>query len=775
MAHADSPYVKIIGIAPLKALLNDQYRRCEEMAAYCGDMPVTIWHGDAPQGQKSRLIREHRDGILLTTPESLEAFLMRRGEWSARYLTPLVIIVDEFHAFLGEGRGKQLLSLMSRIEKMCEFAGRPTPVRIALSATLSDLGTVARMLDPVRGAEVVDGTSLGIDEQHLSVRCFAPTDHGDLTSNAPEVDYKAMADEIIEGSGDTKTLTFCRSRADVEQVATTINEELGEKYGVHEERAFPHHGLLSKETREALEKRLVSTSKPTMAVATVTLELGIDIGDISKVFQVESASTVSSLRQRMGRSGRRNGMRDMEILIPVDAGCEEMQNDLLTTIAEVELMNQGWFEPPNDRRRDLSVLASESMSVITQYGSIFQDELYGLLCQDGGAFGNVSPELFGHAMDDLVAREVLSRDSQGLLLLDHIGDQMTQDWHFYAAFQDEEAYEVHAGNHNVGSVTPPETSLDSLAKGGTFKLGGKYWQVLSIDMSAKVLHVKRAANKAAFLTPMSSGGRASNGRVRRAVISLLNGSDATLVPSYLTDGQDRLEQARAYAGAHMLNRLGLSLYDAGDEGSEDERELSRRLSEGYADRAVVKCAPPLDTAGVNGVTLMLKRAAENPRLELSSIPLNRLNDLVNRAMEDIDGMIGREAELVDETMLKSLYSREKNNGLYSVATLAEAYGPELIDLAEARKWLRGFQRFWDMTPTQRGLYSGVGTLLRMEERHPGVLGRAGISGAGTAQWVKAIAKAEETEAAKWNLALKAATTEDRKAIVEDVRVEFEDA
>lgn len=702
--HRDSSseFVQVLYVAPLKALINDQYRRMSEMASYCG-VPVYLWHGDAPQGQKTRLLKRH-DGVLMTTPESLESFLMNRGKWCAEYLRPLVVVVDEFHAFLGEGRGKQLMSLLSRIDAICDGHGAQHSSRIALSATLSELDTVANILSPDDGAVIIDGTKLGNDKSELSITTYEPAlryegGGGDSTG----VDYVSMAKNVISGSGMDKTLTFCRSRSDVETMTTCINDELNRvRSGPGDQReAFPHHGLLSRQTREELEYRLVATDKPTMAVATITLELGIDIGDIAKVYQVEAASSVASVRQRMGRSGRRNGVRSMHIMSPLSEEQSDMQDDLVTNIAEVELMNHGWFEPPNDRRRDMSVFGSEVLSLIVQCGSAYPDELYSVLCEHG-AFRNVSDELCGDAINDMVDNELLYQSDDGRLMIGAEGEKEVSDWHFYATFADQECYTVQAGKRVIGQVTPPETALQELARGGIFKLAGKYWKVINMSMDSKVLSVTQTSKRGQFLTPMSSGcGDGVNGRIKQMKVSLLHGKMAEYEPSYVDEqGLDALAEARLYAAKHRLNGLGLSIFDNGDIGSDDMNAVQRRLAAGFTDDAVVKCVPPVSMPAFNAI-VSLMRYADDEACDMTNVPLYRLNDLVNEAVDAGGALLGHEEELVDDTMLKDIRGREKNNHFFGSTSLRLAYGQELIDIPGALKWLNAFQRFWSLPVQSR--------------------------------------------------------------------------
>lgn len=711
--HKEDHHIRAMYVAPLKALINDQYRRLADMASYCGTS-VYMWHGDAPTGQKTRLMKNH-DGILMTTPESLESFLMNRGEWCSNFLHPSVIVIDEFHSFLGEGRGKQLTSLIARVSTLNESHGIESPTKIALSATLSQLDLVATMLDPDSPTAIIDATQDTQDKSSLVVKCFQPalkyTDYdGDQTT-----DYIGMAKEIIDGSGFDKTLTFCRSREAVETVTTSINDVLGDvRQSPYDKRtAMPHHGLLSKQTREELEQRLVNTEKPTMAVATMTLELGIDIGDIARVYQVDCTNSVASLRQRMGRSGRRNGVRDMEILIPYDTDPANMQKSLLTTIAEIELMRAGWFEPPNARRKDVSVLCSEILSVITQYGSGYADELYGLLCVNG-VFRNVDEELMHSVIDDMVASELLTRMDDDCLIIGPQGEIETNDWHFYATFQDQESYAVKAGNKVIGNVTPPEVALQTLANDGVFKLGGKYWQVMNLDIKGKSIEVKQTTNRGKFLTPMSSGSIEMNGNIKQVSTSLLNGKKSKYNPTYLDEnGQYALNEAREYAREHRLNGLGLQVFEIGQKGSVDEKEIQRRKIAGYTDDAIVSCDPPISKAAFNAVIALMHMSDDayysedydddTPRngFSLDAVPLWRLAELVDSACDLAPRMIGEEDKLIDAVILQELYEAEKNNHYLSDTTLQLAYGTELIDISGAMKWMQAFKRFWNLPVRQR--------------------------------------------------------------------------
>lgn len=685
---ASADCVFMLYVAPLKALINDQYRRLCSMTAYSG-IPVYMWHGDAPSGQKKELLRNH-SGILMTTPESLESFLMNRGQWCQDYMTPSIVVIDEFHAFIGDGRGKQLLSLLSRIDAICEASGMKPPTRIGLSATLSRLDAVGRILSPDSPCAVIDGTSAGSDETQIEITSVAPPS---VQGSGQKIDFDAISETIVAESEGKKTLTFAKSRRDVEMMSSAINDYCV-KNGVRSE-AFPHHGSLSKETREALERRLVSTDKPTMAVATVTLELGIDIGDIAEVFQIGPTNSVASLRQRVGRSGRRDGKRLLHAFASISEDPADMQAELTTLIAEVELMRGGWFEPPKSGIKNASVLVQEILSTLTQFGSAYDGELFGLLCA-GGAFRNIDRELFDSIVADMIDREFLQRSADGMLLLGDTGFRETQDWHFYATFQDEETYTVRSGGHAIGEITPPATSIAMLAEGGTFMLGGRYWKVVPpIDMANHSINVKQQSKKASFLVPTSRGGGDVNGMIKRKRISLLTGDDCGLVPDYIDEaGIDALDAAREYAREHRLNGLGIAIYDAGEAGSDTDMQVRERMSIGYADDAIASVEPPVDASARDAIEAMFIYLGMEPG-GLSHIPLGRLHQLCMETLSRQAFFEDRKTVLIDDHLLADIEQREKYNGILSPDTLRLAYADEVMDVAGAIRWMKAFERFWE--------------------------------------------------------------------------------
>lgn len=688
--HPNERFCYMIWCAPLKALLNSSHTRLSAVGREI-DLPVYLWHGDAPQGQKKEMLREH-DGIILITPESLESFLVNRGEWCVDYMTPLVVVVDEYHSFLGEGRGKQMLSLLDRIDVINAQNGKPPAIRIGLSATLSQLDLAASILSPRAPYAVIDGTKTSGDVLDIEVKTFDSPMRREGQKNVPKEDVISIGNEIIAGSVGEKTLTFATSRGQVESIASAINDICKEKNIKSE--AFPHHGSLAKELREELEHRLVSSDEPTMAVATITLELGIDIGDIYKVFQVGAPNSVASLRQRIGRSGRRDGHKRCECLITASAKPQDMNMDLVNIIAEIELMNAGWYEPPQNKRRDISVLVSETLSAIKQYGSAYEEDLYNLLVTRG-AFMNVPRDLFGMVIADMVSADFLEKTSEGLLILGLAGEREVESWEFYATFCSEQQYVVKSGGKTIGEITPPDTSLRMLNQGGIFMLGGRYWQVQPpVDMNSKIINVKQTSTKGKFLVPTSRGAGNVGGRIKKTAIKLLSGDLSDYVPDYIDEySRECLEEAREYARTHKLNGLGISIYDGGEEGSETDSEVAARARLGYNDQALLTIAPPVDMGACNAIVKVLEFAGLEDPGGLENIPQWRMNELVEAALRTWDEIQANKENLIDKTMLDDIAGCEKYNWIFSDETLRYAYVDERIELDAAKKWFEAYQRF----------------------------------------------------------------------------------
>ena len=323
VADRREPGLSVLYVSPLKALINDQFVRlshlCEEM-----EIPIVRWHGDASQSAKARFVKQAR-GIALITPESIEAMFVRHPDRIQSLLTSLdFMVIDEVHAFMHGPRGLHLGSLIKRIAAVSK---KPTR-RIGLSATIGDLSLAAAWLRPDAPANVyiLDDPGSGLDLM-LQIRGYVnevpkrpKNGETDKSPEAGEDSDEARDDEQSKNVRDRHQRDLrppfrCAPRLQqpcVWRLTARGGDRRGRapcevgKAGFPNE-FYPHHGNLSKELREDLELRLKAGDLPTTAVCTTTLELGIDIGSVKSVAQIGAPRSISSLRQRLGRTGRREG------------------------------------------------------------------------------------------------------------------------------------------------------------------------------------------------------------------------------------------------------------------------------------------------------------------------------------------------------------------------------------------------------------------------------------------------------------------------------------
>ncbi|HAT36291.1 MAG TPA: ATP-dependent helicase, partial [Rhodospirillaceae bacterium] len=294
---SDGTGFDLLYIGPLKALITDQAMRLEGMCQEA-ELPVIPWHGDVSQSVKTRALKSPK-GILLITPESLEALLIRRGlEIPRLFGATRAVVIDELHTVLDSERGVQLRSLLTRLELAIK---RPVR-RIGLSATLGDMDLAKAYLRPdaASSVQLIEANG-GEAELKLQLRGYLSGDEDDNSPSATD----AIAAHLFKHLRGSDNLVFAGARQRVEIYADRLRE-LCEREHLPQE-FYPHHASLSREHRDFVERRLKDPARPTTAVCTSTLELGIDIGDVTCVAQIGAPFSVAALRQRLGRSGRREG------------------------------------------------------------------------------------------------------------------------------------------------------------------------------------------------------------------------------------------------------------------------------------------------------------------------------------------------------------------------------------------------------------------------------------------------------------------------------------
>jgi ATP-dependent helicase Lhr and Lhr-like helicase len=547
----------IVYISPLKALINDQFGRLDRLCDQL-DVPVWPWHGDISASTKTRFLAK-RHGVLLITPESLEALLCNRGSSvAAIFERATFFVVDELHAFIGSERGKQLQSLMHRIERAL---GRSVP-RIGLSATLGDMKLAGSFLRPASEPSQVNSAAAGSElkvlvkgyEEPLVVQAEA-----DAENDVPVTPAQIAAHlfKVLRGSNN---LVFPNSRRQVERYTYLLNK-MCEREKVPNE-FWPHHGSLSKEIRSETEAALKQKEMPATAICTNTLELGIDIGAVKSVAQIGPPPQVASLRQRLGRSGRRKGepaiLRGYCVEDSVGPNASVRDNLRLDTVqmaAMISLLVEKWFEPPRVQGVHLSTLVQQLLSSIAQTGGATAGELYALLCGQTGPFAGVTRQEFIELLRHLGQKELLTQDSSGVLLHGRVGEKFVNHYSFYAAFASDEEFRVVAAGKLLGSLPVDQV----LTPGQRILFAGTTWRVDEVDEQQKTIFVTRAKGG---VPPMFSGGIGrTHTKVRQRMRELLEGVD---VPAFLDEAARKflIEARDAYARDSLSSQF---LLDHGRE------------------------------------------------------------------------------------------------------------------------------------------------------------------------------------------------------------------
>lgn len=512
--------IGILYISPLKALINDQDRRLEGLSDLL-NIPITPWHGDSSQGRKNKL-KSSPSGVVLITPESLESLLIRDPGWvKTAFYNLKYIVIDEFHAFIGSERGHQLLSLLHRLEHLLGRLKSPIP-RVALSATLGDLEKVPLSLRPNQSLPcmlIKDSQSTST----LKVQVRGYVNPAELENNAQVAAEYKICQDLFKLCRGGNHLVFANSRKRTESIAATLTD-LCEEHTVPNE-FFPHHGSLSKELRESLEKRLQQENAPTTAICTMTLELGIDIGKVNSVVQVTSPHSISSLRQRMGRSGRRGGPSILRMLIAEDeltkdsSVIDQLRLELIQSLAMIRLLiGNKWYEPADTSLYHFSTFLHQVLAVIAQWGGVRADQIFNLLCKEG-PFQNISIEDFKALLIHMGKTELITQLGNGELVLGLIGEQITSHYSFYAVFKTPDEYRVVNATKTLGTLP-----IDSLILiGQHIVFGGARWKIIDIDSDKKTIYVEHA--KGGKPPKFGGSGMAIHDVVRQEMLQILRDGD----------------------------------------------------------------------------------------------------------------------------------------------------------------------------------------------------------------------------------------------------------
>ncbi len=535
--------VGAIYIGPLKALINDQFLRLNDLCEEA-HIPVWHWHGDVAASHKAKLMKEP-GGILQITPESLEALLLHKHSAVPRLFSDLrFVVIDEVHSLLRADRGGQTISLIERLGRMAGV----NPRRIGLSATIGDpeavgaflsAGTgrgwvVPRVEEPPRVWNLsmehfyLQGEQAGDSEHAIEIaldslrnadamRRSVTLAHAQLGAGHPvaadeigEDDFfvcpelEAPSDVapreadpglayVFEHSRNKKCLLFANSREDAEAYCTELRRYCDATH--QPDRFLIHHGNLSTSIRESAEDAMRDEAQAMTTVTTATLELGIDIGRLERAFQMDAPFTVSAFLQRMGRTGRRELPPEMWFVMREDEPearallPETIPWKLLQGIALVQLYREEhWVEPPRLERLPYSLLYHQTLATLASEGELTAAELADRVL-NLTVFHRVSPEDFAVLLRHLVSTEQLQLTEANTLIVGLAGERVVNSYKFYGVFQESIEYTVRSESAELGTVVAPPPP------GGKIAIAGATWIVEEVDHKRHVVYATKVKGK----------------------------------------------------------------------------------------------------------------------------------------------------------------------------------------------------------------------------------------------------------------------------------------
>lgn len=522
--------VGVLYIAPLKALINDQFGRLSDLCEEAG-IRVTRWHGDVPQSQKKRLLKKPA-GILQITPESLESLMITKHmEIPSLFHDLRFIVIDEIHSLLRGDRGLQTFSL---IERMCRTAGC-SPRRIGLSATIGSPEEAGKFLsagsgrgcvipkfeapkevwrismehfyntgaqaDAGAGHPVLQWQSGQEQPQWERQRRALKAGIGSLSQDQPPMEEldgptdqaPKAADPglgyIFEHTRGKKCLVFTNSREECESVCQFLRQYCEIRH--EPERFLIHHGNLSASYRQSAEEEMKDDDSLQSVCATATLELGIDIGRLERAFQIDAPFTVSGFLQRMGRTGRRGDPSEMWFVMREEhAEARAMLPEILPWyliqgIALVQLyIEERFVEEPRMDRLPFSLLYHQTMSTLASCGEMTPAELATRVLTLS-PFHRISQKDFRTLLLHLIEIDHIAKTENGGLIVGLTGERIVNSYKFFAVFQENVEYAVRAESEELGTICKPPPVGDKIA------IAGRVWLVEEVDHKKHEVYCRR--------------------------------------------------------------------------------------------------------------------------------------------------------------------------------------------------------------------------------------------------------------------------------------------
>lgn len=452
--------VQVLYISPLIALINDQFYRVEELCKNL-DVTVTKWHGEANKTLKDRLIKQP-SGIVLITPESLEAMFVNKPSNVKHLFSNLkYVVIDEIHSFIGTDRGTQLKSILSRLQRV---NARPFSI-VGLSATIGDYSEAKRFTgDELKTKVLLDRTA---KEINALFRFFK--------NKNEELPLELLKDLYVE-TKDNKVLIFPNSRGRAEEVAVKL-KKISDRVKGHPN-YFSHHSSVDREVREYVEYFAKNNKRHNFCIScTSTLELGIDIGSVDEVVQIDATHSIASLIQRVGRSGRKDGESSNLFLYATT------QWTLLQSIACWLLYKESFIEPPEKNEHPYDILVHQALSITKGHSGVLLTELIKQL-KENSAFNLIEQTEIEEILRYLIETDFLEK-LQNEVIIGVEGEKVVNSREFYSVFKTEENFKVVNAGNTIGEIPfSPQIIEDE-----NILLSAKIWKIKFVDHKAKKIEV----------------------------------------------------------------------------------------------------------------------------------------------------------------------------------------------------------------------------------------------------------------------------------------------
>lgn len=488
--------VQVLYISPLIALINDQFYRIEDL---CKDLEISVtkWHGEAKKSLKTNLIK-NPNGIVLITPESLEAmFVNAPYNVSTLFGNLKYIVIDEIHSFLGVDRGLQLMSILSRIQQV----NKNKIITIGLSATIGD----DNYIEAKRLTGDIDSTKILLDrakkETEAKFKYFK--------NSTAELSLDLLKD-LYKETASNKVLIFPNSRGRTEEVAVKLRK-ISDRVNGHKF-YYSHHSSVDKEIRESIEHFAKNNERFNFCIScTSTLELGIDIGTVDKIVQIDSTHSVSSLVQRIGRSGRREGEKSIVNLYATDKW------SLLQSLACWNLYKSEFLEPISTAKKPFDIFLHQLLSVVKQLSGCSRTELFKRL-RLNPTFVEISETEINSLIDEFIELDYLEKVDRELILGIE-GENIVNSREFYSVFKTEPNFKVLHSGKKIGDIPfSPQVRIDE-----NILLAAKIWKIKDIDFKGSKIIVipARDGKKPKFF----GGGGNIHKQIREEMLRILKSNE----------------------------------------------------------------------------------------------------------------------------------------------------------------------------------------------------------------------------------------------------------